>query len=153
MRIFWIFIISFLLAACATDNYYAQALNSWHGNNLSTLFKVWGAPDQVLPIPNGNTYYIYNSQSVQSAPGPYVPSFFAYNNPGSGNKAVVGTVMLQSPPTLYVLSCRTWFEVDKNSNIINAGAKGNYCYAGEDNIRGIASPAFKLPQSSQAKAE
>jgi hypothetical protein len=147
MRSLTILLISLTLTACATSNYYAQALNSWRGNNLNTLFKSWGAPDQVVPIPNGNTYYVYNSQSVQSAPGAYTPSFFNTTSNGSGTP-VSGMIMLQGPPSIYVLSCRTWFEVNTSNVIVDAGAKGNYCYAGNDSVQGIASPSFILPQPS-----
>jgi hypothetical protein len=143
MRILSILLISLLLIACATDNYYVGALNSWRGNHLGNLLKTWGAPDQVITIPSGNTYYIYQSQSVQSAPGPYVPGFFTYNNT-SNNKPMVGAIMMPSPPSLYVLTCRTWFEVDKTNTIVDAGAKGNYCYAGNDSVQNIASPSYHL---------
>jgi hypothetical protein len=148
MRTLFILLICLNLLSCASDNYYQQALNSWRGNDLNNLFKVWGAPDQVIAVPSDNTYYIYHFQSLQSARGPYVPSFVTYNGTNSNNKPVVGTIMLPSPPNWYVLSCRTWFLVNKSNIIVDVGAKGNYCYASDDNIRAIASPSYQIPTKS-----
>lgn len=127
MRTLFVLSLIIFLVACATNNDYVKVLDTWRGKQLENLLQSWGAPDQVISIPGGNTYYVYSAQSIQSAPGPYIPTFATFSN--NENKAVMGTIMMPSPPSLYVLTCRTWFEVNKNNKIVNVGAKGNYCYA------------------------
>lgn len=128
-----------LLTSCASTNYYPQAVNSWQGSRIENLTSHWGPPDRVVNMPNGNTYYVYVSQSYQSSAPTLTPGYATYTN--TSGKPVMATLLLPSPPTYYQLQCTTWFEANSKGIITAAQAKGNYCFSDPAMTRAIENPA------------
>jgi hypothetical protein len=138
MRLITLTFLAIFLAACATANYYSQALNSWQGTHIEDLIRTWGVPDRMINMPDGTTYYVYTSESYQSTPPTLTPGYATYTN--SAGKPVMSTIMFPTPPTTFLLQCTTWFQVNNQHVIVSAHAKGNYCFADNMQIRNLENP-------------
>lgn len=139
-------VFTILLSSCTTttDNHYTQTIQSWHGGNVNRLVERWGAPDNKVMEPNGNTVYIYKTQSYQN-----------YNVPTSPvvgvNVSPVGTPIISVPPDTnsvwnrepISLSCIAAFEANKEGTIVNTQIQGNGCYGSQGFANSKGNPEVK----------
>lgn len=118
-----------LLAACATQQYYGAAVNSWQGANQEAIYHVWGYPNQIKRLPNGHQLLVYHFRERGRNP--------VYHTPGSTrvvqNKEGATQVMTTGPSVsgggTYDLRCTTWFELGSNGRVTNTSFRGNDCVA------------------------
>lgn len=120
--------LSVFLAACATQQYYAGAVNSWQGAKQEELYRVWGYPTRVNKLPNGHKVLVYRERQRVQEP--------VYSNPGTTTviqhrrrTEVITTNPTYSGGGSYVLACTTWFEIGKHGRIVNTSYRGNDCVA------------------------
>ena len=133
-----------LLTACATPtNYQAQALKSWQGSNITQLIRVWGVPNQILNIPNGNSYYVYVEQNLQSSPGGYAVGLITTSSPKQASQT--STLLVPNAPNYFLLKCTTSFEVNSQNIIVGAQSKGNYCFTSQAALPNVKNPARPIP--------
>jgi hypothetical protein len=135
-----------LLSSCATTttNYYQQTVQSWHGGDANTLIKRWGAPDRRTIGPDGNSLYLYQTQSYRNLNTPSSPSI------GVNFNAEGHAVMTTTPNTNMAwnrgamsYSCVTAFEVAKNGTILNTSIQGSSCYGNESFASRMKNPMAK----------
>jgi hypothetical protein len=50
-----------LLFSCSTTRNFERYAGTWIGEDIKRLQNAWGAPDQDITLPNGNTEYAYNT--------------------------------------------------------------------------------------------
>lgn len=115
--------LTILLSSCVTTttNYYPQTVQSWRGGNVNNLIRQWGAPDRTISSPNGNTLYLYQTQSYRHLNAPSSPW-----NRGAMSSTCVAT-----------------FEVARNGKILNTKIRGNNCYGNEHFAKRLSNPASK----------
>jgi len=92
-----------LLGACASQQTYKAALNSWIGSNKSELLKSWGEPAKTYSQ-GGSTYLVYDR-----------------SGPGSGDMGYKQRVVGMG-------SCTTTFEI-ADDTIISSTFSGKDCRA------------------------
>ena len=120
--------ITLLLTGCATQQYYAGAVNSWQGANQEEVYRVWGYPTRVNKLPNGHKVLVYQYKERVNQP--------VYSTPGS-TTIIEGrrrTQVITQGPTYsgggsYVMRCTTWFELGKHGRVVNTSFRGNDCVA------------------------
>lgn len=101
-----------LLTSCAniTTNYYPQTVNSWRGATAQNLNKIWGSPDRVMKISNGNTVYVYKSSGCR---------------PGT----------ISGAP-----DCTAMFETNKQNIIVHTQYQGKRCWRDASFARHMSNP-------------
>ena len=106
------------ITGCATTGGYEQALTSWVGSNINEVInsKHWGYPSSSFTAPDGNKVYVFD-QGLSMG----VPAQTTINTYGATTYA---TTTGGGTATFW---CRTYFEVDKNENIIRGRYEGNNC--------------------------
>ncbi len=123
-------LLSFLfLSACATQENYAQAVQSWQGADQNAVYRVWGYPTKVETLPNGHKVLVYQEivhgqNPVYSTPS--TTSVTTSPNGASQVNIVSGTI---SGGNSYYYECTTWFELDKRGQVLNTNFRGNNCVA------------------------
>lgn len=122
-------LLAILLTACASHNtryqQEEQNANSFKGSNIQTVMAKWGAPDQTLHARNGNSYYVYNTNS-----GGFYSSTYNYqNNIVTPHGWHVGSgAANENYSTSYgKLTCSTIFETDSTNTIIATMHRGSNC--------------------------
>ena len=60
-RIYIILLATVLLFSCSTTRNFERYAGAWVGEDIKRLQNAWGAPDQDITLPNGNTEYAYNT--------------------------------------------------------------------------------------------
>ena len=117
-----------MLQSCATQQYYAMAVNSWQGANQEDVYRVWGYPDKVRKLPNGHKVLLYRDEVKGRDP--------VYSTPGSttivqhkGHTKVVTTAATVSGGGTYDYKCVTGFEINNKGQVVNASFRGNNCLA------------------------
>lgn len=138
--------LTILLSSCATTttNYYTQTVQSWRGGSVYTLVKQWGRPDRTITSPNGNTLYVYQTQSYRNLNAPSSPSVGV-------NVSQSGRAILSNPSYNNMtwnrgamsLTCMAAFEVGKNGKILDTQIQGTSCYGGESFAKRLTNPASK----------
>lgn len=110
------------LAGCATREKYENYLQGWIGANISTVITAWGYPSGSLEDPtSGNLVYVWDRQSSYTSAPTYQTSVIMGRH-GGGYATTFGF-----PGQTYVYRCQTYFEVDKNKNILKWRTQGNDC--------------------------
>lgn len=134
MRFITCFSLVALLAGCTsmTTNYYTQTVQGWRGGNANTLVKRWGAPDQKITGPNGNTAYVYKTESYQASNIGTSPEVGVNFTPGG--KPVIIT---KSNPNFHTsrglsITCVTVFVANAKGVITDVQAQGRNCYGGQE---------------------
>ncbi|HEX4044639.1 MAG TPA: hypothetical protein VHZ76_03120 [Gammaproteobacteria bacterium] len=127
-----IFILSsiFLLASCATTaGNYSKTVQSWQGGNVNTLLQTWGKPNDVVAGAQGNSVYVYKSESYRTYANNYSPAVGVSVTP-------TGVPVMTAQPTTNMawnrsstLSCITAFVVNPKGIIINTKIQGTDCHA------------------------
>lgn len=106
------------LSACATQANYERRLQTYVGQNISTVMAGWGYPSGSFEAPDGNMVYVWDHQSVFISS----PSYFGgYYRRGYYGPAV------DFPGQAYTYRCQTYFEVDKKKTILSWKVQGNDC--------------------------
>ena len=127
-------VISLAVAACATQQNYQIALNSWRGASINDLVKVWGYPAKRSKAPDGNALYIYSSHEHGRNPVYRTGGTTTVTKNGD-NIQVTNTPMVTSGGGTYDYRCTTWFEVNKKNIIVNTSFRGNNCVGTDDFLR------------------
>ncbi len=128
IKIFSLCVIFLALSACATSQNYLATINSWQGQSVNKLVKLWGYPDQTAEAPDGNKLYIYHYSDRGRNPVIAIPGYT--NVVQANNQTYVET----TPTTFtgggsYNFHCKTWFEVNRKNIIVNTAVRGNACVA------------------------
>ena len=115
-RILLAIALTMSLTACGTVQNYNAAVTSWKNASANQLYTVWGYPNTIKKLPNGNQLLTY--VTVDRVKSPTVIS---------QNEEKTHTVITGGDVTVY--RCTTWFEVNRQQTIVNATFKGNNCLA------------------------
>lgn len=130
-----------LLSACATQQYYSSAVESWQGINQAELFKVWGRPDRQMSLPDGRKVYVYNSRTIERTSPSVIPGTTDVYQSG-GQTYVTSTKSTYVPGSSRVEHCTTWFQVNQAAVITGASFKGDGCVANESFAKKYAAQGF-----------
>lgn len=130
-----------LLTACATQQYYSSAIESWQGMDQAQLFKTWGLPDRQMTMPDNHKVYVYTSRVVERTPASVVPGTTDVYQSG-GQTYVTSTKSTYIPGTSRTTQCTTWFEVNQAGTIVAVSAKGDGCVANENFAKKYAAQGF-----------
>lgn len=117
-----------LLSACASIDNYRVAVQSWHGATSSQLFRVWGYPNQIRRLPDGNTLYVYRYEDRGRSPIFTTPGYTSVTTK-EGNTLVTHVPTTVSGGETYDYHCTTWFEINRKNRIIGTSFRGNSCTA------------------------
>lgn len=110
-----------VLAGCATRERYENYLQGWIGANIATVIGSWGYPSGSFDDPSsGNLVYVWDRQSAFTSAPMYQTTVFPGRHGG-----YVNTMAFPGQTTIY--RCQTYFEVDKNKNILRWRTQGNDC--------------------------
>lgn len=120
---------SLLLTACATQENYAAAVNSWQGADQEAVYRVWGYPNKIDTLPNGNKLLVYRDvdkgqNPVYTTPG----STSVVTNPNGTSQVNVVSATVSGGNTYYY-ECNTWFELSSKGKVLNTSFRGNNCIA------------------------
>jgi len=141
-------IIIMLTTGCATTSNYGLAVRSWNHANAKTLTRVWGYPNRMHRLPNGNILYAYHDVTFVVDPITTIP----------GHETIVHrnheVVVHRSGPIVtgggaYTLKCHTWFEVNPYGKIVNTSFRGNNCVATDAAMEKMYNPHKPLPQKKK----
>lgn len=109
------------LAGCATRERYENYLQGWIGSNIATVIGSWGYPSGSFEDPaSGNLVYVWDSQSAFTSAPMYQTTVFPGRHGGYAT-----TMAFPGQTTIY--RCQTYFEVDKNKNVLKWRTQGNDC--------------------------
>jgi hypothetical protein len=121
-------ILTLFVSGCATRANYAKVVSSWQRHSGHELVQVWGYPDRTMRLDNGNRLYTYVDESKGQYP--------LTTTPGYTNVSIRGgqTQVYSQPTTIsggghYEFKCKTWFELNKNHQIVHSSFRGNGCVA------------------------
>ncbi len=113
-------LISFVAGCTGQSAQERQAvLDSWVGQTAQDLVDSWGYPSSQLTAPNGNTVYVYHSESDI----PSIPS------QGERDQEIYrGQEDLSGDETQNMTwTCDTSFEIDKNQTVVQWTTRGTRC--------------------------
>ena len=118
-----------VLSGCGTTtNYYSETVQSWKGAKVAALTKQWGRPDNMVKTTNGNTIYVYKTESYKHYNGPTGPSTgISYTADG---KPVVVTRTEMSTSFSRDLTCNAIFTANSSGQIVGTQASSPTCYGG-----------------------
>ena len=109
------------LAGCATRERYESYLQGWIGSNIATVIGSWGYPSGSFEDPaSGNLVYVWDRQNAVTSAPLYQTTVFPGRHGGYAT-----TMAFPAQTTIY--RCQTYFEVDKNKNILRWRTQGNDC--------------------------
>lgn len=117
------------LAACATQQYYAAAVNSWQGASEKQVYHVWGYPNKTRKMDNGHRLLIYNFHERGRNPVYQTSGTTTVEQGRRGRTRVTTTGPSYSGGGTYNLRCTTFFELNKNKRVVNTSFRGNDCVA------------------------
>ena len=127
-----VLVLSLLLTGCmstTTNGYYTEAVESWRWGKGTTLLDVWGRPDRLARLPNGDLLYIYEKETYQRYPITASTNIPTYTTGVYGMATLVPSSTPFPLPTNFLLRCVTSFEVDPSDIIVSMRAQGNNCTA------------------------
>lgn len=112
MKLIIIIVTLLSITSCVTTR--TERMNSWVGKDVDQLvYSKWGYPDETIEAPNGNRLLVYKNQETRlKSKTVYKPQYNKYG------KAIKGTY--ESVNYTEDNYCKTFFEVDDNSTIVNA---------------------------------
>ena len=119
---FSIILIAFVFSACATEEGYKKAVNSWMGSTELDLIRQWGPPQQSYEA-GGRKFLVYTSSRNVIIPGT-APT---YNTTIIGNTAYTNSIG-GTPAQNIGLNCQTTFEV-YGDRVVSWRFQGNDCTA------------------------
>jgi len=118
-----------LLSACATQQYYANAVTSWEGSNQEQVYHIWGYPNKIQHLPNGHKVLVYHEEDKGRNPIYSTPASTSVETKSGGQTKVVTTGSSISGGGTYDYKCTTWFEIDHKGRVVNTSFRGNNCVA------------------------
>lgn len=121
-----------LLSACATQQYYSNAVHSWQGASQEQVYRVWGYPNQVQRLPNGHKVLVYHEEERGRNPIFSTPATTSVETKSDGTTRVYTTGGSISGGGSYDYRCTTWFEIDHKGRVVNTSFRGNNCVATKD---------------------
>lgn len=117
------------LVSCATEQYYANAVNSWQGAPQEAVYRVWGYPNRVKTLPSGHKLLVYRSEMRGRDPVYSTPGTTSVTTGRHGRTSVTTTEGTVSGGGTYDYKCMTWFELNKRGRVVNTSFRGNNCVA------------------------
>jgi hypothetical protein len=122
------------LLGCSTTHNYSVAVKSWRGASTVALFDIWGYPNRIMKLPNGNNLYIYREEQKGEIAPTILPSYSTVTK--RGNQTVVSsTPSIITGGTRFNMKCTTWFEVNRKNRIVGTSFRGNNCVADEQFLK------------------
>lgn len=106
------------VAACSTvqfasDDNYRNELKEYVGHPIDMVVNFMGHADYMSSAPNGNKLYVYTSSGSSKTP-------VTCRKDLSGNEQCTGG-------DIRTYQCKTFFEVDSGSIVVDTSFKGNGC--------------------------
>lgn len=123
---FIIILLFFFLSACTATNR-DPVTDSWVGKPANALLQQKGAPNQILPLDNGHTQFVYFTQIRMSHPS-------SMSNPTvivgpNGRTAAANLPSTPANTTSYnVVVCTRTYEIDGQHRVISEQAQGMNCH-------------------------
>jgi hypothetical protein len=108
-----IFLSSCGMLEIASNTKYQEIMDGYVGKDVSSLIKDFRYPDNIMPAPNGNKLYVYESSNTSTSPVTCNKDLSGNTNCSGGNTSTNW--------------CKTYFEVDLNNVVKNYSYKGNNC--------------------------
>ncbi len=131
-RLFLITLLLSLLSACATQQYYANAVHSWQGASQEEVYRVWGYPKRIQRLPNGHKVLVYHEEERGRNPIYSTPATTSVQTKSDGTTNVYTTAGSISGGGSYDYKCTTWFELNHKGQVVNTNFRGNNCVATKD---------------------
>lgn len=134
-----------LLSSCATtmNNYYTPTVKGWQGGSAANLVKAWGMPDTKATGANGDTIYIYKSESYHAYDTPSSPNI-GVNVSSSGRP-----IIITQPNTNFTanrgmsITCTAIFTTNSKGIITETNILGRGCYGNADFAKRLGNPAAR----------
>ena len=121
-----------LLTACATQQYYADAVTSWQGAGEGKVYQTWGYPNKVMRLPNKHKVLVYHEEERGTLPIETTASTTEITVDADSMQEFVRHGGFISGGGSYDNQCTTWFELNEKGFVINARFRGNHCIATKD---------------------
>ena len=118
-----------LLSACATQQYYSNAVNSWVGADQEQVYRTWGYPDKIQRLPNGHKVLRYHDEEHGRDPIYSTPASTSVQTKSDGSTHIYTTGGSISGGGTFDYKCTTWFEIDRKGRVVNTSFRGNNCVA------------------------
>lgn len=128
-RFLFVVLLLGLLSACATQQYYANAVHSWQGASQEQVYRVWGYPNRIQRLPNGHKLLVYKEEERGRNPIYSTPATTSVQTKADGTTDVYTTAGSISGGGSYVYKCTTWFELNRKGQVVNTSFRGNNCVA------------------------
>lgn len=127
---FWVG-LTFSLMGCATStvNHYTQTVQSWRGGKVDSLLEHWGTPDSKMITHQGNTVYVYKTESYRADTTQTGPVIGLSGN-DSRPVSAVNTNNTWNRGRQSV-SCNAIFVANAKGLIIETQIQGHGCYGGQ----------------------
>lgn len=129
MHVGKILLILLLTGCTQINNHYAETIDSWRWGHSAQLLRVWGTPNEIAELPNGNHVYLYQKETYKNYPGNSVISQLGTFKRSNQPTAVVVPARNTTTGISFFLSCATLFEIDPRGIIVDVRAQGNSCTA------------------------
>lgn len=138
--------LSTLLSGCMTtsSNHYTRTLQTWQGANVSTLTQQWGTPNTKIVNPNGQSVYVYRTQTYGTDNTP-TPTAVGVNVSKTGRPIIVTPQDPGSSKPKLSLTCLAIFEANEKGVITHTEVRGNGCYGSSQFANKMMNPANKKP--------
>ena len=126
-----IFLAVVLLSGCGaiptTENYNTR-VQSWVGSHVSVLEGSWGYPTRKIEAYNRNVVYVFDRSSAITMPTTANTTYSPAVTAGGVTYVPASSQTQISGGQSYVLSCSTFFTINKDSGVIeNVRFQGNNC--------------------------
>ena len=120
-------VICFFFSSCAqmmgyTSENYEKILDTWVGENISSLVNQWGYPNDQFVSPSGRKVYVYEQSRIIRIPTNQVTDVKIKENWDSSY-----TVTGKRKYNTVEYKCVTWIETNDVGDIVNWRWKGNNC--------------------------
>lgn len=112
-----------LLSGCATRERYENEVQAFVGQNISAVMASWGYPSGSFESPTGNLVYVWDRQSSYVSPPTVQTTIFT----GHGRGGFATGFGYGFGGRVDTLRCQTFFEVDKDKQVIGWRVQGNDC--------------------------
>jgi hypothetical protein len=139
------------LTGCATVANYRSATHSWVGGKARKLVRTspWGYPDYKEKLADGNSLYIYNHHRNMYIPPITIPGETHVDQTQPGVTVVTQTPSTTTPGFVEHYRCKTWFEINRQGNIVGTNFKGNDCALTDDQTPRWARQQLQPPKPRQ----
>jgi hypothetical protein len=131
MRITKLFVLltvtCLLFSSCAqmmgyTSENYEKILDTWVGENISSLVNQWGYPNDQFVSPSGRKVYVYEQSRIIRIPTNQITDVKVKENWDSSY-----TVTGKRKYNTIEYVCVTWIETNDSGDIVNWRWEGNNC--------------------------